>query len=192
MGRRVLVINGHPDPSSERFAAALSSAYVRGASLAGHQIRRLDIGALAIPIIRRQAEFADAAPPPQVREAQEAIAWAEHIVIVFPLWLGAVPAALKAFLEQVFRYGFAVTRPGEPMRGLLKGRSARIVITMGMPAPVFWRVFGAHGLRCLEQGLLKLAGISPIRHTVLGAVEGPAARRAHWLEDMARLGAAAL
>ena len=192
MARRILVINGHPDPSAERLAAGLVSAYIRGASLTGHLIRRLDVGAMAIPMIRSQTEFMDTPPSAPVREAQEAIAWAEHVVIVFPLWLGATPAVLKAFLEQVFRYGFAISQPGEPMQGLLKGRSARIVITMGMPAPVFWWVFGAHGLKALEQGLFKLCGLSPIRHTVLGGVEGPAARRAGWLEDMARLGAAAL
>jgi putative NADPH-quinone reductase len=28
-------------------------------------------------------------------------------VIIYPLWLGAMPALLKGFFEQVFRPGFA-------------------------------------------------------------------------------------
>ena len=42
----ILVINGHPDPSPERLAAALAKAYAEGAETAGHQVRRIDIGAV--------------------------------------------------------------------------------------------------------------------------------------------------
>lgn len=192
MARRILVINGHPDPGAERFAAALAGAYIRGASLAGHQIRRLDIGALDFPVIRSATEFTDRPPPQQIREAQEAILWADHLVIIFPLWLGAAPAVLKAFLEQVFRYGFAISRPGESLKGLLKGRSARVIVTMSMPAPAFRWAFDAAGLRSLVRGVLWLSGVSPIRSTVLGGVEGSPARRARWLRDIQDLGVGAL
>ena len=192
MASRILVINGHPDASPDRFAAALAGAYVRGASAAGHQIRRLDVGALDFPLIRSQAAFRDAAPPAAIREAQEAIAWADHLVIVFPLWLGGAPALLKGFLEQVFRYGFAVNPPDQPMKGLLGGRSARLIVTMGMPAAIFRWLFGAFGVRSLERGVLWISGVSPIRRSVLGGVDGPANRRAKWLRDMNALGRAAL
>jgi putative NADPH-quinone reductase len=191
MVRKVLVINGHPDPSPERFAAALAEAYVRGAHAAGHQIRRLDVGALDFPLIRSQVAFVESEPPSVIRAAQEAIVWADHVVIIFPLWLGGAPAVLKGFLEQVFRYGFAISPPGEPVRGLLKGRSARLVVTMGMPGAIFRALFGAFGVRSLERGLLWISGVSPIRRSVLGGVEGLASRRAKWLRDMQALGAAA-
>jgi len=190
MVRKILVINGHPDPSPERFAAALAGAYVRGAHAAGHQIRRLDVGALDFPLIRSQAVFVGMEPPSAIREAQEAISWADHVVIIFPLWLGGAPAVLKGFLEQVFRYGFALNAPGQPMKGLLKGRSARLVVTMGMPAFVFRGVFGAFGLRSLERGLLWICGVSPIRSLILGGVEGAPRHRARWLRDLEALGRA--
>lgn len=190
MDRRILVINGHPDPSSARFAAALAGAYVRGANAAGHQIRRLDVGALDFPLIRSQADFTDVEPPPAIREAQDAIAWADHLVIIFPLWLGGAPAVLKGFLEQVFRYGFALSPPGQAMKGLLAGRSARLVVTMGMPAIIFRGLFGAFGVRSLERGLLWISGVSPIRRSVVGGVEGSARRRAKWLAHMHELGQA--
>jgi len=190
MTRKILVINGHPDPSPKRFAAALAGAYVLGASAAGHQIRRLDVGALSYPMIRSQAEFQDEPALPVIREAQDAIAWADHLVIIFPLWLGGAPAVLKGFLEQVFRYGFALSPPGSAMKGLLGGRSARLVVTMGMPALVFRGVFGAFGVRSLERGLLWICGVSPIRRLVLGGVDGPEARRAKWLRELRALGEA--
>ena len=192
MTRKVLVINGHPDPAEARFAAALACAYVRGASGAGHQIRRLDVGGLDFPLIRSAAAFTDEPPPPVIGDAQQAIAcWADHLVIIFPLWVGGAPAVLKGFLEQTFRYGFSVSRPGEPMRQLLKGRSARVIVSMGMPAPFFNLVFGAAGLRSLTRGVLWVSGFSPVRHTVVGGVETSAKRRAALLAHVERMGAAA-
>lgn len=192
MVARVLVINGHPDPAAERLCAALAEAYVRGAHRAGHEVRRIDVGAADFPLIRSAADFTQGGPPPAMKVAQEAVAWADHLVLVFPLWLGGAPALLKGFLEQVFRYGFAISSPGEGVKGLLKGKSARLVVTMGMPAQAFRWIFGAFGSRSLERGLLWICGISPIRRTLFGAVEtvSPEAR-AGWLAKMEALGAAA-
>ena len=36
--------------------------------------------------------------------------WAEHLVFLFPLWLGDMPAVLKGFLEQLMRPGFGRRR----------------------------------------------------------------------------------
>lgn len=48
-----------------------------------------------------------------------------------------MPALLKAFFEQTFRYGFALGKEERIPEGLLKGKSARIVVTMGMPAFIY-------------------------------------------------------
>ena len=56
---------------------------------------------------------------------------AEHLVMMFPLWHGTMPALRKTFIERVMRAGVALeyrTR-GSP-RGV--GRSARLVAPMGM------------------------------------------------------------
>lgn len=183
--KHVLVINGHPDPRRERLCAALAGAYVGGASAAGHQIRRIDVGALDFPLIRSFEDFARSEPPQVIKEAQAALTWAHHIVLIHPLWLGGAPAVLRAFLEQVFRYGFALSAEGH-MKGLLTGKSVRIIVTMGMPAPVYRWVFGAHGLKALERGVFWMSGMRPIRHTLLGGVdEGPHAR---WLKQVEGLG----
>lgn len=192
-GKNILVLNGHPDPRGERLCAALANAYVRGASSAGHRIRRIDVGALDFPLVRTKDDFMSEASHPAVREAQEALRWADHVVILHPLWLGGAPALLKGFLEQVFRYGVALSPPGTPPTGLLKGKSARVVVTMGMPAMIFRVVFGAHGLKSLKKGVLWMSGFKPIRHDLIGGVEdaGPRTRR-RWLAAMERHGAAGI
>ncbi|HEX3484467.1 MAG TPA: NAD(P)H-dependent oxidoreductase [Micropepsaceae bacterium] len=71
----------------------------------------------------------------------------------------------------------------------LRGKSARIVITMGMPALVYRWYFGAHSLRSLERNILRFCGIGPIRESLFGMVEGiSAAKRDRWLETMRKLG----
>uniref|UniRef100_UPI003137D28D NAD(P)H-dependent oxidoreductase n=1 Tax=Ferrovibrio terrae TaxID=2594003 RepID=UPI003137D28D len=128
MGRRILILQGHPDPDQGRLCRALADAYARGALNAGHEIRRIDIAALDIPVLRRQQDFENGSLPPGLTEAQAAIAWSEHLLLVFPLWLGDLPALLKAFLEQVLRPGFAFVyrTKGFPEKRLT-GRSARVV-----------------------------------------------------------------
>ena len=170
MIRKILIINGHPDPRPERLCAALAAAYAEGAREAGHTVRRIDVGALDFPLIASAEVFTDGDLPKPIRDAQAAILWAQQVVIVHPLWLGGLPARLKGFLEQVLRYGFALGVSGKMIKGLLKGRSARVIVTMGMPAPAFRWVFGAHGLKALEMGVLWLCGFKPIRHTVIGGV----------------------
>lgn len=190
MAKKITVIDGHPDPGAERLCHALAAAYETGAREAGHEVERIDVAGLDFPILRTQAAFEGGAVDPAIDDAQRRIAWADHIVIVYPLWLGTMPALLKAFVEQVFRPGFAfeAESKGWP-RKLLAGRTARIVITMGMPAFLYRWFYLSHSLRSLERNILKFCGIKPVGETILGMVEAASdARRASWLDKMSALG----
>ena len=99
----------------------------------------------------------------------------------------------RAPLEQVFRGGFGFEVGPRGWRSKLSGRSARMVLTMGMPGAIFRLVFGAHGLKAITQGIFLLAGIKPSRASIVGAVDAiGAGGRARWLERMRRLGANAI
>jgi len=187
--RKILIIDGHPDPDPARFVHALSDSYARGA--AEHQVRRLKLAELDIPFLHRSDDWMSGHPLPAIAAAQADIAWADHLVIIYPLWLGDVPALLKAFLEQVMRPGFALQyrKHGLPKK-LLAGRTARVVVTMGMPAFFYRLVYGAHSVKSLERNILKFVGIRPVARTIIGAVEADADRRREWLEEMEALGKA--
>jgi putative NADPH-quinone reductase len=189
MPKKVLVINGHPDPRPERFVHALADAYAEGAAAAGHEVRRIALGELDVPVLGRREDWEDAPVPPSLRDAVAVIEWADHIVIAYPLWLGDVPALLKAFLEQIGRPGVAIAKGERTMSpGLWTGKSARLVVTMGMPAFVYNWYFGAHSVKSLKRNILNFVGISPVRSSIVGMVEGSAESRAEWLETMRRLG----
>ena len=190
MSRKILVIDAHPDPAGGRFVNALASAYADAARSAGHTVREIALAKLDIPVLRSASEFATPAggDPAAVRTA---ILDAEHLVLVYPLWLGSMPAFVKAALEQIGRdEGFLSTDPkGGWPRPQMKGRSARVVVTMGMPAMAYRVIFGAHSLKALEQGILKLAGFAPVHDTIFGMVEAAGdAGRAKMLDVMRDLG----
>lgn len=192
MPRRILILQGHPDPSPTHLGHALADAYAEGALAAGHTVRRLELAQLDFPLLRSQQEWEHAPVPESLRAAQQHIEWAEHLVVCFPLWLGDMPALLKGFLEQVARPGFAFRgEGGNPFtRKGLTGRSARVVVTMGMPAAVYRWFFRAHSVKSLERNILGFVGIAPVEHTLIGGVgEISPAQVAAWCRRMAALGA---
>ncbi|RWM11924.1 MAG: NAD(P)H-dependent oxidoreductase [Mesorhizobium sp.] len=192
MPRRILVVIGHPDPSPERLCRGLASAYAEGAQRAGHVVRKIDLAALEFPLLRTTQEFEHGMVPDSLKEAAEAVIWAQHIVFVFPLWLGTMPAMLKAFLEQVMRPGVAFAYPdkgGGSPKTLLRGRSARLVVTMGVPAAVYRLWFLGHGLAAMRRSILNFAGIKPVRETLFGMISNASdAKRAGWMKQMQSLG----
>lgn len=191
MSKRILLIQGHPDASARHFLHALADAYAEGARAAGHEVRTVDVATLDFPLLRSQYEWEKGELPPGLASAQDAIAWAEHLVIFFPLWLGDMPALLKGFLEQVARPGFAFGPEGGNPFGhkKLKGRSARVIVTMGMPALVYRWFFRAHSVKSLERNILGFVGIAPVDETLVGMVGNLAPKAASkWFAKVRKLG----
>ncbi|MCX2860545.1 NAD(P)H-dependent oxidoreductase [Paucibacter sp. PLA-PC-4] len=191
---RLLIIQGHPDSSAPHLCHALADAYASGALDAGHELRRVEVAQLDFPLLRSQTEWQQGTLPVGLQEAQDAIAWCQHLLIVFPLWLGDMPALLKGFLEQVARPGFAFHSEGNNMLAKkgLAGRSARVLVTMGMPAALYRYYFRAHSLKSLERNILGFVGIAPVHETLVGGVEGLSeAARKKWLARLRKLGSEA-
>lgn len=193
MGRRIVIIQGHPDPAGHHLCHALAEAYAEGARGAGHEVRVVAVARLDFPWLRTQSDFENGAVPADIAAAQETLAWAGHWLIVHPLWLGEMPALLKAFLEQTLRPGFAFRyRERALPEKLMAGRSAHVVVTMGMPAFAYRWFFLAHGLRSMKRNILKFVGVGPVGDTLVGGVGGlDAAGTARLMARMRDAGAAA-
>lgn len=190
MARRIAIIQGHPDPTGGHLLHAMADAYAETAIAAGHEVRRIEVAKLEFPMLRKQTDFEAGALPPALTQARDDMRWAEHWVFMFPLWHGTMPALFKGFLEHIFRPGFAMEykKEGFPKR-LLAGRSARIVVTMGMPVLMYRWYFGAYGLRGFERSMLSFAGIKPIRESLYGLTFSDENKRARWIADLRKHGA---
>jgi len=91
----------------------------------------------------------------------------------------------------VSRPGFAIEyQPsGKMARKLLTGKSARIVVSMGMPTLIYRWFFLAHSVKNLQRNILGSSGIKPIRSTLIGSIEGLTDRqRADWLDTLRSAG----
>lgn len=194
MSGHILIVQGHPDGGRRHLCHVLARAYADGARGAGHAVETVEPALLDFPLLRSIEEWQHEPVPHALAPAQQALARASHLVLVYPLWLGDMPALLKGFLEQVARPGFAIAVDGRnPLRaGLLGGRSARVIVTMGMPAPVYRWFYRAHSLKSLQRNILGFAGIGPVRSTLVGSAAALTPQRAEaCCARLRRLGAAA-
>jgi putative NADPH-quinone reductase len=189
--KNILILDGHPDAASERFLHALADAYRAGAERGEHAVQMIRIAELEFPLLRSQAEYQQGTPAEAVLRCQDAIEWATHVVILYPLWLGSMPAMLKALLEQVLRPGFAFSaaKLGRWPVKLLRFKSARLIVTMGMPAALYRWYYRAHSVRSLEHSVLRFVGFRRVRSTLIGSVESLAdGARSAWLQKVDALG----
>ncbi|MEP4032579.1 NAD(P)H-dependent oxidoreductase [Roseibium polysiphoniae] len=193
--KSIVVVDGHPDPASGHFCHAIADAYRRGAEAAGHHVILIEVSRLEFPLLRSPEHFENALSPESLIPARDAILSADHMVVVFPLWLGSMPALLKGFLEQVLHKdtAFEPTGPGEFPKGRLKGKSARVIVTMGMPAFFFRLWYMAHGLKSLERNILRFIGFKPVRDTIFGMVDRVSSeKRNAWLRKIEAMGKKAI
>lgn len=79
--RRILIIQGHPDPVAAWLCCALAEAYAPGALAAGHHVTRLSVAALDLPLLHLPEEFQTVAPSAAVLPAQRASHEAKHWVL---------------------------------------------------------------------------------------------------------------
>lgn len=174
-----LVIDAHPNDRS--FVAGLARAYADAhpdARLVA--VRDLDFD----PVLRRGYQQRMELEP-DLQSTWAAILDADRIVVVAPVWWGSVPAEFKGFIDRLllprraYRYGAS----GLPV-GLLRGRSARIVLTSDSP---WWYLLltGNPAAEQLRSLVLGFCGLRVSRTTMLGPVRDSSdALRASWIERM--------
>lgn len=190
--KRILIIQGHPDSNPQHFLHGLAASYRQGAEAAGHEVREIRVAELPVRLLTCAEDWEQPADK-AIQTVQQSLLWAEHIVLLYPLWMGTMPALTKAFLEQLLRPGFAFTYRdnGSWCKGL-KGRSARVVVTMGMPGFIYRWFYCAHSLRSLKRNILVFVGIAPVRTLVIGGVGAQSDMRGkRWLHRLEQLGKAA-
>lgn len=171
--KSIVILDGHPDPNPNHLCHGLASRYFEAALENGHKAHFCRIADLTFPILRDPSDFTSKPPPEALLPVRDFILAADHLVLVYPLWLGTLPAYTKAFLEQVFNHDTAFEQQEGAAfpKGKMSGKSARIVVTMGMPAIAYKLWFCAHSLKSLERNVFKFIGFKPVRSTVYGMVE---------------------
>lgn len=189
MKTTIAVIIGHPYSGS--YCHALAEAYAHGARRGGAEVRFLDLCRLSFDPNLKHGYHERTELEPDLLHAQATIRWAKHLVFVYPNWWGSMPAILKGFLDRTFLPGFAFkSKPNSLLYDkLLKGKSARVLVTMDSPG-WYYRFFMRNaGHVLIKRAVLQFCGIAPVKVTGVGPIKTSSAdTRAHWLRKAEALG----
>lgn len=187
--KKILVINGHPQKDS--LSASLAENYQKGAIDAGHSTEILNLNSLKFDLILKGSRMDTEHIEPDIRKAQEVINKVDHLVFIYPIWWGTYPALLKGFIDRTFLSGFAYTHDEATKKlvKLLKGKTARLVVTMDTPKWFYLLFYNNFGLRAMKQGLLHYCGISPVKTTIFSPVRTSTQQnRSNWRLKVKELG----
>ncbi len=182
MAKQITVIQGHP--AEQSFCGSLATEYAQGAVEAGHVVRTIVVRDLAFdPILHEGYRVVQPLEPDLVR-AQDDIKAADHVVMIYPIWWGGMPALLKGFIDRVLLPGFAFKyRQGSPWWDkYLTGKTGHILATMDTPPWYFRIVYRDAGINQMRRAILEYCGIKPVRVTRIGRVkDAPDAWKRAWL-----------
>ncbi|HLP56733.1 MAG TPA: NAD(P)H-dependent oxidoreductase [Fluviicola sp.] len=187
--KKILVINGHPNAGS--FNRALTDAYLLGVKKANTEVRVLTIAELNFNPSLQFGYQQRMELEPDLKEAQESILWADHLVWVHPVWWGGLPSITKGFIDRVFLPGFAFKYRENSVwwDKLLTGKTARIITTLDQPGWYYRLAFGRPSVNQLKKSTLQFCGIKPVKVTYIGPIRlSTAEARTKMLQKITVLG----
>jgi NAD(P)H dehydrogenase (quinone) len=100
MGKKIVVLLGHPDTDVESyFSGILASAYETEAKNAGNEVQRFNLSDLHFDPILHKGYKVIQELEPDLRSLQEALTSADHFVLIYPNWWCSMPALLKGLFD---------------------------------------------------------------------------------------------
>lgn len=156
---KIFILLGNPDKDTT--SGHFVDYYERGAREAGHEVRRTNIGEMKFDPILHFGYKVIQPFEPDILKVQEDIKWADHFVILYPVWWSTMPAILKGLFDRMWMPGFAFHFFPDGLRWhrLLKGKTARIFATSDSWPPISRIIFG-DTTNELRKGILWFSGIS--------------------------------
>lgn len=189
MSRRIFIWVAHPKQNS--LCRGMADAYQTGVEAKGGEVRRIDLCDMRFDL-NTDGYGADATPlEPDLIAWQEAVAWADHILIVHPYWWGAMPTKAKAVIHRALAPGFAFKyhRRGLGWDKLLTGKTADVMITSDTPPLLDTLLYWRPGRRVLINQILGFCGVKTRRALQFGSVKTAAPEKIRaWIDRARTLG----
>ena len=159
--KKIFILLGHPD--KDTLNGTLASEYEKGAEVAGHEVRRMNIGEMQFDPILHFGYKKIQELEPDLKAFQENVRWCDHFVILYPSWWSTMPAILKGLFDRVWLPGFAYhfQNGGYFWKRMMNGKSAAMFITSDT-APLIQRIIFGDTTNELKKGILWFAGFGPI------------------------------
>lgn len=190
MSKKIALIVGHPDKESYNFAIA--EAYKNGAQKSGAEVRSIIIRDLDFNPNLEFGYRKRTTLEPDLIKSQETLKWADHIVWIYPVWWGSVPAIMKGFIDRVLLPGFAFKkREGSVWWDkYFKGKTSRLICTLDQPPWYYSLIYGAPSHKAMKKLTMNFIGVRSVKITTIGPIRLSKDKfRADWLNKIERLGA---
>jgi putative NADPH-quinone reductase len=187
--RKIMVVIGHPVRTT--LCHAIGTAYREGAASSGHEVKLFSLADMTFDPMLRHGFRRQQPLEPDLLEAYQALVACDHLVLVFPLWCGDMPELLKGFIERILQPDLVAREGTEHAMNwsIFQNKSARIIMTMGMPVSVYRYWYRGHALKLLTRNILNFLGIKPVRNTLFGMVgTSKPQERDRWLDEVRALG----
>ena len=187
--KNILIINGHPDKESYNFA--LYKAYLKGAKDSNAEVDSINIIDIDFDPILKYGYRKRTDLEPDLLVAQEKLKWADHIVWIYPVWWGAVPAIMKGFLDRVLLPGFAFKkREGSVWWDkFFTGKTSRIICTLDQPPWFYSLINRSPSHYAMKKLTLNFIGIRSVKITTIGPLRlSKPAFREKWLTKIEKMG----
>ncbi len=187
--KKILIINGNPD--KESFCSELAQNYKKGAESEGAICKSINLIDLDYDPVLRFGYRKRTDLEPDLLNIQQDITDADHLVFIYPTWWGTYPALLKGFIDRVFlpKFAFKYRENSLLWDKLLKGKSARLIVTMDTPKWYYKLIYKSPGHNSMKKGILQFCGINPVKITTLGPMKkSDEIKRSKWLNKVEKLG----
>lgn len=187
--KKILIINGHPD--KESFNYALSKSYKLGTKKSNTEVKLINIRELNFnPNLefgyRKRTEL-----EPDLLEAQNKLKWADHLVWIYPVWWGSLPAIMKGFIDRVLLPGFAFKKRANSLWSdkCLTNKTARIICTLDQPSWYYRWYYKRPSTNAMKKLTLYFIGVKKVKVTTIGPIRMSEEKfRKKWLKKVEKLG----
>ncbi|WP_119395687.1 NAD(P)H-dependent oxidoreductase [Salinibius halmophilus] len=187
--KNILVLNANPKTDS--LNKSLAATYAKAAQ-AKHHVQVMNIGELTFDSNLQQGYEKIQPLETDLVTLQTQLKWANHVVIITPVWWGTVPAVFKGALDRILLPGFAFKYEAGKLfpKKLLEGKTSELIITLDTPAWWYKLVQGNVVYRHLKRTVLGFVGIKNKRSKYFGPVISAKPKTiAQWHTEVERLGA---
>jgi len=173
---KALIVYTHP--SAQSFNSALLKTTVDTLQKRGAEVRVKDLYAEGFNPVLTSTDFEQLSKkqiPADIAKEQQDVAWADHLVFIYPVWWWSWPALLKGWIDRVLLSGFAFRMSPDGVEGLLKHKKALVILTAGNPEETMRNQNALDPIeRPMVDGTLRFCGIKNITvKTFFGVPSAP-------------------
>ena len=193
---KTLIVFNHPHEGS--FCASIREAVENGLEKGGHECKVINLDADGFDPVMRPKDLKAFVTAGKIGERgldgvddlvlkyMKKLRWAEHIVMIFPIWWMTMPAMMKGFVDKVIFPGVVYKMEGGDLVSMLSElKQVTVITTMNTPQDVYKEMFGNSIEGSLIKGTFNKIGIHDIRWISLNMVKQSGdEKRWLWLDEI--------